>query len=279
LQEAVEAVPAGVDFARLSQFLRLTATYFAVAVTGAVDRQAVGVVGRLHRGSLSRSARATRHRTGASSAPYATFVIAAELITPRIAPRPEIRVHPAATNDFAEARRVISAAYAEYAPALGPALHASYLDDLLDLEGRTHGQLLVVKVGRQVAGTVTFFADASDGGHGWPSEWATVRAIGVDPAFRGLGIARRMMNECLRRADASGADVIGLHTARFMGSAVRLYEGLGFQRVPEYDFDAATHLGAHDRSVQAAAYARPVAPAVFGTSRASVPATRAAVAR
>jgi ribosomal protein S18 acetylase RimI-like enzyme len=158
---------------------------------------------------------------------------------------------------------VIAAAYAEYAQVLGPALHAAYLDDLLDLEGRTHGQLLVVKVGRQMAGTVTFFADASHGGHGWPSGWASVRAIGVDPAFRGLGIARRMMDECLRRADACGADVIGLHTASFMGSAVRLYEGLGFQRVPEYDFDAAAHLGARDRSVQAAAYARPVAPPAY----------------
>jgi ribosomal protein S18 acetylase RimI-like enzyme len=182
----------------------------------------------------------------------------------RLATRTEIRIQPAATDDFDEARRVIAAAYAEYAAVLGPDLHRAYLRDLLDLVGRGQGQVLVARVGRQVAGTVTFFADASDQGHGWPADWAGVRAIAVDPAFRGLGIARRLMDESLRRADATGAAVIGLHTASFMASAVRLYEGLGFQRVPEFDFDPAAQVGVHDRSVHATAYARPVAPPILG---------------
>jgi hypothetical protein len=39
---------------------------------------------------------------------------------------------------------------------------------------------------------------------------------------------------------------------------------LGFQRVPEFDFDPAAQVGVHDRSVHATAYARPVAPPILG---------------
>lgn len=84
---------------------------------------------------------------------------------------------------------------------------------------------------------MTFYPDAGGEGLGWPSGWAGLRALGVDPAMRGLGIGRRLMGECLDRARALGAPVLCLHTAAFMTAAVTIYERMGFERAPEYDFD------------------------------------------
>jgi ribosomal protein S18 acetylase RimI-like enzyme len=175
----------------------------------------------------------------------------------------EIRIQPAAAADHADVRRVLDAAYREFAPVLGAGAHDVYLADLLDLDGRGAGQLLVARVGRRVAATVTFYAVAADEGLGLPSGWAGLRALAVDPEFRGLGLARRLMVECLSRAEIAGVDVIALHTASFMTAAVRLYEGLGFERLPQYDFDAAAHLGVDGEPVYARAYARPVAPSAI----------------
>ena len=44
------------------------------------------------------------------------------------------------------------------------------------------------------------------------------------------------MGDCLRRARADGATTLGLHTTQLMNVAREMYERMGFQRVPEYDF-------------------------------------------
>jgi ribosomal protein S18 acetylase RimI-like enzyme len=103
-------------------------------------------------------------------------------------------------------------------------------------------------------GTVTFFPDASGEGLGWPSGWAGLRALGVDPARRGLGIGRRLMDECFGRARALGAQVLCLHTAAFMTAAVTMYEAMGFERVPEYDFVASAFVEGGPDSVTVIAY-------------------------
>jgi predicted N-acetyltransferase YhbS len=63
-----------------------------------------------------------------------------------------------------------------------------------------------------------------------------VRLVAVEPSERGRGIARALMAECLRRARASGATEVGLHSSRSMKAAIRMYEAMGFQRAPENDF-------------------------------------------
>jgi hypothetical protein len=50
------------------------------------------------------------------------------------------------------------------------------------------------------------------------------------------------MQACLERARAAGAAVLCLHTADFMTAAVAMYLGMGFRRVPSFDFDAPGHL-------------------------------------
>jgi predicted N-acetyltransferase YhbS len=149
-----------------------------------------------------------------------------------------VSVRDAGPADHPAVRELLRAAYQQYETDLPPGGMEYYLADLLDLEGRAEGSRLLVAERRgRLAGTVTFFPDAAVEGLGWPSGWAGFRALGVDPALRRLGVGRRLTRECLDRARAVGAPVLCLHTAAFMTAAVAMYEGMGFQRAPEYDFD------------------------------------------
>ena len=172
-------------------------------------------------------------------------------------------VRPAAQSDHQPIRDVLAAAYQEFAAVLPEALFESYLADILDVDGRARtGELLVAEHAGRIVGTVTFYADYADvgidvggEGFGWPSGWAGLRALGVDPAARGLGIGRALMRACLERAVSAAASVLCLHTAKFMTAAVAMYEAMGFRRVPSFDFDGSRHLKlATDRPLTVIAY-------------------------
>ena len=139
-------------------------------------------------------------------------------------------------------------------------LHQLYLKDLCDLEHRLEdATLLVATVDDVVVGTVTFHPDPPFHDLPWPEGWSLVRALGVAPAGRGHGIAERLMAVCLERAAAAGASTLGLHTADFMAAAVRLYERMGFERVPSLDVDAASLVAAAGLDTPVAiAYRRPL---------------------
>jgi predicted N-acetyltransferase YhbS len=150
-----------------------------------------------------------------------------------------VRVREADRSEHEAIRAVISAAYREYTSVLPPVLFDEYLANLLDLDARAEGgTMLVVERAGAIVGTVSFFEDAAGEGLSWPSGWAGLRALAVDPAARGLGIGRM-----LDRARAAGATVLCLHTASFMAAAVAIYQEMGFQRAPAFDFSPTGHLG------------------------------------
>jgi predicted N-acetyltransferase YhbS len=154
-----------------------------------------------------------------------------------------VSVHDAQPSDHPGIRAVLLAAYQEYAAVLPPAVFDRYLEDIIDVGARSRvGRLIVAERAGRIVGAVTFYADAAAEGFGWPSGWAGLRALGVDPALRGLGIGHALMRAGLDRARAVGAPVLCLHTAEFMTTAAAMYEAMGFRRVPSYDFDAARHL-------------------------------------
>ena len=145
-----------------------------------------------------------------------------------------VEVRDAGRSDLPRARRVLLAAYQEYATAMPPAVFGSYLAELLDVETRAGtGRILVAEVGGRVVGTVTYYPDAAVEGLGWPAGWAGLRGLGVEPAARGRGVGRALVEACRRRAD-----VLCLHTDRLMTAAVAIYAAMGFRRAPAFDFDA-----------------------------------------
>jgi GNAT superfamily N-acetyltransferase len=93
-----------------------------------------------------------------------------------------------------------------------------------------------------VVGAVLLYppgAVANPGGKPITREWPEVRLLAVAPAARGKGVARRLMEECIRRTRAAGAPGLTLHTADIMRVAMHLYERMGFSRAPELDFSPA----------------------------------------
>jgi ribosomal protein S18 acetylase RimI-like enzyme len=62
-----------------------------------------------------------------------------------------------------------------------------------------------------------------------------MRFLAVDPASRGIGIGRALVHACIAATRDLGATRLVLSTLPAMRSAQRLYEKLGFERMPDRD--------------------------------------------
>jgi GNAT superfamily N-acetyltransferase len=85
----------------------------------------------------------------------------------------------------------------------------------------------------QVLGTVTLYL--APGSMQWRPDDAMFRLLAVDPAARGRGIGRALLQACLDRARAAGKRRLALHTTEWMATARGMYERAGFVREPEGD--------------------------------------------
>ena len=130
------------------------------------------------------------------------------------------------------------AAYQEYSGALRPGAWEAYARDIADVQSRLADSKLVVALeGEKVLGAVTYYPRKQEGtGEGWPAGWSGVRLLAVGPEARGRGLGRLLMQECIRRARAEGAQTMGLHTTELMAVARAMYERMGFERAPDFDF-------------------------------------------
>jgi ribosomal protein S18 acetylase RimI-like enzyme len=65
-------------------------------------------------------------------------------------------------------------------------------------------------------------------------EYAEIKRMWVRPAFRGLGLGRRMLDHLVAHASERGLTVIRLETGIHQREAIALYEGSGFRRIPPF---------------------------------------------
>ncbi|MEH7179801.1 GNAT family N-acetyltransferase [Neobacillus vireti] len=102
-------------------------------------------------------------------------------------------------------------------------------------------ELLVAEEAGKIVGSVALFPAKTDAYEGYVEEldYPEIRMLAVSPEVRGKGVAAALVSECINRAKEKGHKEIGLHTADFMKSAMSLYERLGFERLPQYDFEPA----------------------------------------
>jgi len=156
---------------------------------------------------------------------------------------PMVSIRTAHAGDYSRLRGLLISSYLEYHDCVPPAAFATYLSDLVDLERRADfGEILVAEHERSIVGTATFYADASDDGTGWPATASSLRAVAAHPKARGRGVGRALLDACQERAQRRGSTQLCLQTSPFMAAAVRLYEGAGFVRTPEYDVDVAARI-------------------------------------
>lgn len=133
------------------------------------------------------------------------------------------------------------AAYEEYAAVMPPGEWERYREGIVgtlsdvgpaaqvvaETEGAMVGTALLYPAGTRLTapdGREVFF------------EWPEARLLAVEPAMRGRGVGRAIIEECIRRARAAGCEAITLHTTDFMRQAMAMYERMGFARAPELDF-------------------------------------------
>ncbi|WP_405619005.1 GNAT family N-acetyltransferase [Streptomyces sp. NBC_00076] len=114
-----------------------------------------------------------------------------------------------------------------------------YLGELRDVAKRAAAaDVLVATQGEQILGGVTFvpsggpMADIARPGE------AEIRMLAVAREARGRGAGEALVRACVDRARATeGCVRVVLSTQRTMRSAHRIYERLGFVRVPERDWN------------------------------------------
>jgi ribosomal protein S18 acetylase RimI-like enzyme len=142
-------------------------------------------------------------------------------------------VEPAASTDYPRIAELTVDAYVgdglapeRYVPTLADVASRSLVSDLLvarDDDGRIVGSVALVLSGE--FGEIL----ASD-------EEAGFRMLSVDRAARGRGVGELLVQACLERARAAGKKRMVLSTDVRMTAAHRLYERLGFARLPERDW-------------------------------------------
>ncbi|MBL9036053.1 MAG: GNAT family N-acetyltransferase [Rhodospirillaceae bacterium] len=158
-----------------------------------------------------------------------------------VAPRDWV-VRYAEPAEFDDVAALLLRANAQYRADMPPGIFRAYRENLralaLDPGQQEACEILVVGAADGgLRGTVSLFPDAASEELGWPKGWAGLRALAVDPAARGHGLGRRLIEAAISRARAIGAPILALHNAPFQAAARRLYLDLGFTRCPQYDFD------------------------------------------
>jgi ribosomal protein S18 acetylase RimI-like enzyme len=149
-----------------------------------------------------------------------------------VPPVESLRVEAARPADFGRIAELTAGVYRD--EELAP---EAYLNQLADVAGRAErAELLVARDGETVVGSVALVLAGEFGEITSSEEEAAFRMLVVDPVTRGRGVGELLVRTCLERARAAGKRRMVLSTDPRMTAAHRLYERLGFVRLPERDW-------------------------------------------
>ena len=145
-----------------------------------------------------------------------------------------VEVSAARAEEHAELGRIVVAAYRSVNAAVGPEYEA-VLADVAARAAEAGTSVLAARVDGAVVGCATLALFGSTFSHAGDGGTATLRMVGVDPAAQGLGAGRALVLQAIDEARAAGCTRMFLSTQPVMERAQRLYESLGFRRVPGGD--------------------------------------------
>lgn len=103
------------------------------------------------------------------------------------------------------------------------------IDSLPEVHARPMGDILVAELVGQTVGCAMYYPFE-------PPLQAEVKRVYLEPAARGSGLGRALMDAVIARARADGYRSLVLDTVADLTEAIALYERLGFEAVaPYYD--------------------------------------------
>jgi ribosomal protein S18 acetylase RimI-like enzyme len=149
-----------------------------------------------------------------------------------------IEVRPVRPEEQAEAGRITALAYREFVPSQDDPDWTDYLRVIADVPARIDRTTVLVAVrDGTILGSVTLEEDGVVGDDDPEPEpdASHIRMLGVDPAARGLGVGRALMEASIERARGQGKRFVTLRTTGLMTAARGLYASLGFRPDPEHD--------------------------------------------
>lgn len=97
-----------------------------------------------------------------------------------------------------------------------------------------HGFSVDMLIAQNVAFFVTRHDETPAGCGGiklFGSEYGEVKRMYVRPQFRGLGLAKQMLEQLAAYAQQNGVTILRLETGMHQTEAMKLYEGWGFTRI------------------------------------------------
>ncbi len=144
-----------------------------------------------------------------------------------------VSIQPAGPEDFDQIADLTVRVYVD-----GRLANEGYTRELADVAGRaSRAELLVARDddGR-VVGSVALVLSGDFGEVTRSDDEAAFRMLVVDPAVRGQGLGALLVTTCLERARVAGKRRMVLSTGTRMLAAQRLYERLGFTRLPDRDW-------------------------------------------
>lgn len=149
-------------------------------------------------------------------------------------------ISPVRPDEYAAVGALVVSSYRD----VGIGIHPEYGDDLLDVAARATDPNVVVLVarldGRPVGHAAVVLGPSRMSDHSEP-EASSLRMVAVRPDCQGHGIGRALCEESMAIARRAGRTTMRLYTQPVMQVAQRMYESLGFRRVPERDAYVARH--------------------------------------
>ena len=148
--------------------------------------------------------------------------------------RVEVRVRRAREDELAEVGRLTVEAYAADGVITADHPYATHLADAA--ERHRHAVLLVAEDDGRLVGTATVVPAASPLVEMCRTGEVELRMLAVVPRARRRGVGERLVRACVEVGRERGLERVILSSGTWMASAHRLYERLGFTRVPDRDW-------------------------------------------
>lgn len=137
----------------------------------------------------------------------------------------KMRIRRAVAVDAPEIAEVLRQSFREFEALYTPKGFAATTPDPAQVQQRMQeGPAWIALCEDRVVGTASAVLKGGKGLY--------VRGVAVVPLVRGQGIAESLMNEVESFARQNGCGRMFLTTTPFLTAAIRLYERLGFMRVP-----------------------------------------------